>query len=135
VARADSSVVIVAEVRSGLVGYVELIGGPVRRNRPTAQLVIGVLAEASGQGVGSGLLREARAWAAQHGLHRVELTVMAHNHRARSLYERMGFVLEGRRAECLFVEGGSSTSCIWPCSCPVLPGAKATANLERITIE
>jgi len=34
-----------------------------------------------------------------------ELTVMAHNSRAIRLYKRMGFSVEGRRAECLFVDG------------------------------
>ena len=33
------------------------------------------------------------------------LTVMAHNSRAIRLYERMGFAVEGRRSECLFVDG------------------------------
>jgi len=30
---------------------------------------------------------------------------MAHNHRAIGLYERMGFSLEGRRKQCLIVDG------------------------------
>jgi GNAT superfamily N-acetyltransferase len=61
--------------------------------------------EASGKGIGTGLLRQARDWAATHGLHRLELTVMAHNHRAADLYQRMGFSIEGRRTECLLVDG------------------------------
>lgn len=40
-----------------------------------------------------------------YGLHRLELTVMAHNTRAIRLYERMGFTVEGRRSECLLVDG------------------------------
>jgi RimJ/RimL family protein N-acetyltransferase len=51
------------------------------------------------------LLRQAGNWAREHGLHRLELTVMAHNHRAISLYERMGFSVEGRRKQCLIVDG------------------------------
>jgi RimJ/RimL family protein N-acetyltransferase len=31
--------------------------------------------------------------------------VMAHNTRAIRLYERMGFSVEGRRAECLLIDG------------------------------
>jgi RimJ/RimL family protein N-acetyltransferase len=68
-------------------------------------VVIGVVAAASGKGIGAGLLRQARDWAGRHGLHRLELTVMAHNHRAADLYKRMGFSVEGRRAECLLVDG------------------------------
>jgi RimJ/RimL family protein N-acetyltransferase len=84
---------------------VELAGGEFSRNRLTAYLVIGVLAEAGGKGVGTALLREAIGWAAGRGLHRLELTVMAHNHRAIALYQRVGFTIEGRRAQCLVVNG------------------------------
>ncbi len=105
VARSGNSAVIVADSDGELAGYVELTGGSFRRNRTTAYLVIGVLAEAGGQGIGSGLLAEARRWAAAHGVHRLELTVMAHNHRAIGLYERMGFSVEGRRSQCLVVDG------------------------------
>jgi RimJ/RimL family protein N-acetyltransferase len=104
-ARSGNSVVIVAEAGGELAGYVELAGGGFRRNRATALLVIGVLAPASGKGIGGGLLAEAKRWAAGHGLHRLELTVMAHNHRAIELYQRSGFWVEGRRTECLVVDG------------------------------
>jgi RimJ/RimL family protein N-acetyltransferase len=99
------SALILAETSSGLVGYVEAEGGRFRRNRATVHVVIGVLAAASGHGVGSGLLRALERWAISVGLHRLELTVMAHNRRAIELYERMGFVVEGRRHECLVVDG------------------------------
>jgi RimJ/RimL family protein N-acetyltransferase len=101
----SNSIVIVAENRAGLVGYVDARGGEYRRSRITAYLVIGVLAAASGQGVGSGLLRAVERWALAHGIHRLELTVMARNERAARLYERMGFEVEGRRRECLTVDG------------------------------
>jgi ribosomal protein S18 acetylase RimI-like enzyme len=100
-----NSVVIVAETAGRLAGYAEARGGGFRRNRITAHVVIGVLAAASGQGIGSGLLRELELWAPAHGIRRLELTVMAHNHRARRLYERMGFAVEGPRRKCLLVDG------------------------------
>jgi RimJ/RimL family protein N-acetyltransferase len=105
VARSPNSVVLVAELGGQLAGYVELTGGSFRRSRATAYVVIGVLARAAGRGIGAGLLKQAMDWAAAHGLHRLELTVMAHNTRAIALYERMGFTVEGRRAECLLVDG------------------------------
>lgn len=104
-AAAANSVLIVAETAGRLAGYAEARGGGFRRNRITAHVVIGVLAAASGQGAGSGLLREMELWALAHGIRRLELTVMAGNHRARRLYERMGFVIEGRRRQCLLVDG------------------------------
>lgn len=105
VSRSENSVVIVAGRRGDMAGYVELAGGKFRRNRSTTHVIIGVLAEASGQGVGTGLLEEAKRWAAARGLRRIELNVMAHNHRAIALYERAGFVREGRRVDCLLIDG------------------------------
>jgi RimJ/RimL family protein N-acetyltransferase len=105
VSRSDNSVVIVAGWPGGLAGYVELVGGTFRRNRFTTHVVIGVLAEASGHGLGTRLLEEAKRWATARGLHRMELTVMAHNHRAIALYERMGYIHEGRRVGCLLIDG------------------------------
>jgi GNAT superfamily N-acetyltransferase len=58
--------VIVAETDGDLAGYVELAGGSFRRSRATAYLVIGVMAQASGKGVGAGLLPRAKDWAAAH---------------------------------------------------------------------
>ncbi len=104
-ARSANSVVLLAELADQPVGYVQLTGGSLRRSRATAYVVIGVLAHAAGRGIGTELLRQATAWADTRGLHRLELTVMAHNTRAIRLYERMGFSVEGRRSECLLVDG------------------------------
>ena len=105
IAQSGNSAVIVAESVGELTGYVEVRGGAFRRNRATGYLVIGVLAQASGHGVGTELLAEAKRWAVAHGLHRIELTVMADNQRAIGLYERLGFTVEGRRTQCLLVGG------------------------------
>ena len=105
VSRSENSVVIVADQHGDLAGYVELVGGRFRRNRSTTHVIIGVLARASGKGLGTELLEQAKRWAAARGLHRIELNVMAHNHRAIALYERAGFVREGRRADCLLIDG------------------------------
>ena len=49
-----------------------------------------------GRGVGSGLLEAAIAWAREVGAHKVALQMWPHNDRARALYEKYGFVDEGR---------------------------------------
>jgi RimJ/RimL family protein N-acetyltransferase len=102
---AGNSVVMLAEADGRLIGYAEARGGRFRRRAAAAHVVIGVLAEASGRGVGSGLLGELDLWAPAHGIHRLELTVMAHNERAAALYRRVGYAVEGRARECLFVDG------------------------------
>jgi RimJ/RimL family protein N-acetyltransferase len=98
-----SQTLLVADVGDRLAGYVAVVGGPYRRNRHAAHLVIGVLEAFSGQGIGEALLNTAIRWAASAGLHRLELTVMAHNDRAIRLYERKGFLREGIRSHSLRV--------------------------------
>jgi GNAT superfamily N-acetyltransferase len=102
---APNCTILVAETAGKLVGYVEATGGRFRRNRRTAEVVIGVAQAASGRGVGSALMTSLVRWAEDAGVHRLELTVMAHNRRARRLYHKAGFVEEARRAECLQVDG------------------------------
>lgn len=75
----------------------------VRRNRHCAQLAIGGLRAFGGQGRGKRLLDEAKSWAVDSGIRRLELAVMAHNERAIHLYGKTGFVREGTRRRALRV--------------------------------
>ncbi len=47
------------------------------------------------------LLKDLEEWAREKQMHRMELTVMTHNTKAIKLYEKMGFLIEGLRKECL----------------------------------
>ena len=58
-----------------------------------------VAQEWRGRGVGSALLASAIESARAHGLHKVSLSVFAHNERAIALYQKFGFVEEGRRVK------------------------------------
>jgi putative acetyltransferase len=49
-----------------------------------------------GRGVGSALLERAIQWARDAGAHKVALQMWPHNDRARVLYDKFGFVEEGR---------------------------------------
>lgn len=51
-----------------------------------------------GRGIGTALLRSAVDWARDHDAHKVQLEVWPHNRAAIALYERTGFVVEGRLA-------------------------------------
>jgi len=87
------------------VGEAVVMGGVFARNRLTATVGVGVLQAHAGRGLGRALMTEAEAFAQWRRLRRLELTVMAHNDRARALYERMGYVEEGVKRESLFVDG------------------------------
>jgi RimJ/RimL family protein N-acetyltransferase len=135
---APNCTVLVAESAGILIGYVEASGGRFRRNRVTAEVVIGVAAAASGQRVGSALMARLVGWAESAGLHRLELTVMAHNHRARRLYHRAGFVEEGRRSQCLQVDGAFVDEIfmarLLPGSCPspLFPQRRRTVTARNL---
>jgi RimJ/RimL family protein N-acetyltransferase len=44
-------------------------------------------------------------WSREKGIHRLELTVMAHNTNAIGLYQKVGFQIEGTKKGSLFVDG------------------------------
>jgi GNAT superfamily N-acetyltransferase len=56
--------------------------------------VLAVAAEAEGKGVGRLLLEAAEQWAREQGLGMLTLNVFAGNSRARSVYQRLGYVEE-----------------------------------------
>lgn len=94
-----------AEADGQLVGLLGAERGEYRRERHKADLFLGVLQGYAGQGVGRRLLEAAEGWAREVGLHRLELTVMAHNGRAMALYKKMGFEVEGVARHSLCVDG------------------------------
>lgn len=101
----DDGCYLVAEVDGQLVGLLGAERGQYRRERHKADLFIGVLQGYAGQGIGRRLLEAAEGWARKVGLHRLELTVMAHNARAIALYKKMGFEAEGVARHSLCVDG------------------------------
>ena len=71
--------------------------GPAIRRRHVMTLGISVAPEAQGQGVGHALMAALCDWADRWGqVLRLELTVFVDNPRAIALYQRHGFVQEGR---------------------------------------
>lgn len=56
-----------------------------------AELGIGLLASARGQGLGAQMLVQAIAWAQERGLSRLVLTTRSDNHQAMKLFSEYGF--------------------------------------------
>lgn len=104
-ARANQTI-LVAEADGKLIGYISGAGGEYHRNAKTVHIVIGILQSYTGQGIGKRLFQALEEWAIGQGVHRLELTVMTHNQRGISLYQRMGFQVEGVKRDDLFVDGG-----------------------------
>ncbi len=56
-------------------------------------------------GIGTALFKEIEKWARLHDVWRLELTVMAHNTRAKALYKKVGFEQEGLKKASLIING------------------------------
>ena len=73
------------------------------RHNCCSELGVDIIKEYQGRGYGSEAINWTLDWAfKQAGLHRVELSVLGWNDRAKQLYKKLGFREEGRRRECFF---------------------------------
>lgn len=101
----NNSAIFVAEKDEDLQGFLIAKGGSAKRNLHTAYLVIGILENHRGTGIGTRLFEELFNWAKAQKLHRLELTVMCHNEAGKKLYAKMGFEVEGTKRHSLLVDG------------------------------
>ncbi len=88
-----------------VVGEALCMAGQFERNRDCGRVGVGVLQAHCGRGLGRRLMEEIERIARAEGLHRLELTVMEHNTRARRLYASLGYVEEGVNRDSLRVDG------------------------------
>ena len=92
VARPDSEgTLVMADAGGELVGTLNIKLLPYG----VAELGMMVADGWRGRGVGSALLEAAVDWARNNGAHKVALQMWPHNERARALYEKFGFEVEG----------------------------------------
>ncbi|MBW3493658.1 GNAT family N-acetyltransferase [Bacillus sp. FDAARGOS_1420] len=101
----EYATIFVAVKDDRVVGFILANGNDVQRKRHVAGIVIGILQEYSGRGIGTSLFKEVEKWARLHDVWRLELTVMAHNTRAKALYSKIGFEQEGVKKSALIIDG------------------------------
>jgi RimJ/RimL family protein N-acetyltransferase len=103
-AAADNALVLVATWAGSIVGSLSFEGGRRQRTRHTGELGISVAGELTGQGIGRALMEELIAWAERSGvIRKLNLRTRVDNRAAIRLYERLGWVVEGRvtRDQCV----------------------------------
>lgn len=88
---------LIAADESGFVGYASLVFPRFRKLRGNAYLTISVKDLYRGKGVGTLLMKSAESFARARGARRIELDVLSKNEGAIRLYERLGYIIEGRR--------------------------------------
>ena len=96
--------VVAIEARE-VVGWCDVLPKARAALRHSGVLGLGVVAAHRGRGIGSRLLQAALQAAWQSGLTRIELTVRVDNERARRLYERFGFAIEGLCKRHMRIDG------------------------------
>jgi RimJ/RimL family protein N-acetyltransferase len=106
VAAADNSLAIVALAGDEIVGGLTFDGGRRARLRHAGEFGISVLQSYAGQGLGKALVEYMLAWAERSGVVRkINLKVRVDNLPAIRLYERMGWVPEGRTTRDTLIDG------------------------------
>ena len=88
-----------------VIGWCDVLVKPRPAMRHSGVLGLGVVSSCRGKGVGTALLRATLDAARQQGLTRVELFVRTDNDRAKRLYERAGFSVEGTLRRHLLING------------------------------
>ena len=101
----ENSTILVAEEEDKLVGYLLCMGGSAARIRHSAYLVVGIVREYRGKGVGTKLLQALDQWVKSRELTRLELTVVTKNGPGIALYKKSGFEIEGTKLQSLKVDG------------------------------
>jgi RimJ/RimL family protein N-acetyltransferase len=96
---------LVADAAGGIVGWCDVRREPFDSYAHVGHLGMGVIAQWRGRRLGERLIRAALDAATACGFDKVELSVFAGNTRARALYEKVGFVLEGTRVRGRKIDG------------------------------
>lgn len=95
----------VALVDDEVVGWCDVVPKDRPVMRHSGLLGMGIAAKFRGRGIGMPLLEATLGAAKEKGLTRIELLVRADNERAKRLYEKSGFVVEGLCRNHMLVAG------------------------------
>jgi RimJ/RimL family protein N-acetyltransferase len=106
VGESDNSLAVVATVGDAIVASLTFDGGRRPRLRHAGEFGISVAREYAGLGIGRALIEHMLEWAERGGvIRKINLKVRADNTGAIKLYERMGWVHEGRTTRDTLIDG------------------------------
>lgn len=106
----DINTLIAAEYDGVIVGTCGINGNEKRRVRHIATLGIAIEKDYWGLGIGRRLIESGISWCRECGITRLELGVDTDNHRAMSLYLKLGFEVEGTHRNDKRLSDGSYKS-------------------------
>lgn len=88
-----------------IVGMMSAERGSCHRIAHSAYIVIGMLKQYQGMGIGTALFASLDHWASKNKITRLELTVVAKNHAAVHLYQKCGYMIEGTKKQSMMIDG------------------------------
>jgi putative acetyltransferase len=88
-----------------VVGWCDVVPTHGESRAHVGTLGVGLLPPYRGQGIGARLMNAAIAKAWEQGFTCIELTVRTDNTRAKRLYEKLGFVVEGTHPHAFRIDG------------------------------
>lgn len=96
---------LVAEADDKIVGYIQAQRGDFKRISHSAYIVVGILKDYRGNGIGREFFKQLDSWAEKAKITRLELTVICENEVAKNLYKRNGFEIEGIKRNSILADG------------------------------
>lgn len=112
----ELKLLLVAEVDREIVSMSDVECGEKNRNQHVGQIGISILPAYRRMGLGTAIMETLIGWAAAHPvIEKLALGVWAANKPAIRLYEKMGFVEEGRKVREVKYADGSYDDCILMC--------------------
>ena len=107
-ASSDNQITLLAFLNDKIAGIVNITADQRKRVRHIGDLFIVIGKRYWNNGLGSLLLEEVIEWAQASGiLRRLQLTVQTRNQAAVHLYQKHGFVIEGRQERGAYIEEGN----------------------------
>ena len=95
--KVKTSNILLCIVNGEFAGYALIKGNNSSRTKHVAALRIGVVEAFQSIGIGSALLNQAEQWCLSHQIERLEASILAHNEKAKSLFEKHNYTCEGVR--------------------------------------
>jgi len=87
----ENKIILLGLSGNKVVGHLQITCYPVDRLKGIGELIIYLHQDFQNVGLGAALVKEGISLARSKGWHRIGLRVVADNHRAIKLYEKMGF--------------------------------------------
>jgi RimJ/RimL family protein N-acetyltransferase len=90
-----NNITLIARLDQRIVGHLQLFRIPFERRKGVGEVFIYLHQDFQNIGLGTMMVKRAIELAKERGFHRLGLTVVADNHRAIKVYEKVGFKKEG----------------------------------------